>query len=606
MTEQKPQLKLYNTITKTKETFQPKQGNTIDWYICGPTVYDSPHIGHARTYISFDIIRRVLENFFGYNVNYVMNITDVDDKIINKAREFISNEAKKADNTDNQTGNTRSNIIITDQNDNNKVNTNITNENSSFDKDRHFSVICKEITKKYESEFFEDLKALNVRPPTFVTRVTEFIEEIDAFIKELLLKGMAYKIDGSIYFDINAYKQRFAYPIFVDPSAIKNEVENNTDMGENTPKLPDTNLTYPKENVMMANDDKFINLNDGCNLKDKTQINESTNLEKTNSKINEIENKIIKNLTINKKNAADFVLWKERSSDLFYNASIGLGRPGWHIECSAMANNIFPKGLDIHSGGIDLVFPHHENEIAQSQALLDKKWVNYFIHTGHLHIDGLKMSKSLKNFITIKDFIKEYSPRQIRISYLNNKWWLPMTFSKDGMEYAVSLDNKLFTFISILKSTIKNNTEHLLNNVCFNENDRTENNKFGLFKNDVHAALCDNIDTSSVMRILFNYIDYLNPKLEKIHFGLRIAINEYFNKLLVSFGLVDVNKESNEDELNLVLNSLNNFRNDIRDSLKQKSDPKNLYDACDKIRNDLKEIGFIIEDKGSNSRIRRI
>lgn len=509
-----PKLKLLNSLTKKKEVFQTNNNNTINWYICGPTVYDSPHIGHARTYISFDAIRRILEGYFGYEVNYVMNITDVDDKIINKAKE--------GDVTD-------------------------------------FKESCKKITQKYEKEFFDDLKILNVTPPTFLTRVTEYIEEIENFIKQLIKKELAYESNGSIYFDVQNYKKSFEYPLFVDKSAIKNEED------EAEPVSNVESLITPHETKL--------------------------------SKLN---------ITPEKKNIADFALWKKRETELFYKCEIGSGRPGWHIECSAMACNIFPDGLDIHSGGIDLTFPHHENEIAQSQGLLGKKWVNYFLHTGHLHIDGLKMSKSLKNFITIKEFTKKYTPRQIRMLFLRNKWWMPMTYSEDSIKDASSLENKLFTFLSVLKSHIQENKDkYYINNVCFDDNDKYFDDLLKQTKNEIHAAFCDNIDTSLVLIHLFNFIQKCNQQFEKLSKPIMKVIYDYIYKLVTILGFIDeeIKYENNDEEL---LNIISEFRSDVRNICKKKGEYSEFYTATDKLRDNLKACGYIIEDKNETSRIRKI
>lgn len=485
-------LNFYNTITKKKEPFTSSSPN-VNWYICGPTVYDSPHIGHARTYISFDVIRSVMELHFGYKVNYVMNITDVDDKIIQRAKED--------------------------------------------------GVDCGVITQKYEKEFFESMAVLGVRPPTFVTRVTEFIKEIEDFIEDLIGKEMAYRAGDGIYFDIAKYKGRFEYPIFVDKSAVKDEGGLSAGIG---------NITLDSK----------------------------------------------------KRNAGDFALWKSRDEGFAYESRLGRGRPGWHIECSAMACNIFPDGLDIHSGGIDLAFPHHENEVAQSQARLGKNWVNFFIHTGHLHIDGLKMSKSLKNFITIPEFIKEYTPRQVRMVFLINKWNMPMTYSKESMDYAVSLEKKLFTFISVLESQIDTGA-FVINNVLFGEEDKRS---FGLLekvKVDIHNAFCDNIDTSEVVRVMLGFINVVNQSIEGISKGIKLAIYEYLTQILRTLGLSRERSTINVGDEE-VLRILSSFRGDIRNVCKAKGAISDFYKVTDVLRDRLKESGYIIEDKGDESRIRKV
>lgn len=482
--EDLPKLSFYNSITKRKDVFVPREGNKIKWYVCGPTVYDDSHIGHARTYISFDIIRSILENYFGYEVFYTMNITDIDDKIIKKA-----NEIKKD---------------------------------------------TKFITQKYERDFFDDLKALNVKYPTFVTRVTDYLEKIHKFIEVLEEKGYAYAVNGSVYFDLKKYKEKYKHPLFVPADAVDE---------------------------------------------------------------NEIDTE--------KRSKIDFVLWKKaKINEPKYLSKWGKGRPGWHIECSVMATDILGE-LDIHSGGIDLAFPHHENEIVQSQSYLDsQQWVNYFLHTGHLHIQGCKMSKSLKNFITIKEMLKDYSSREIRLLFLIHNWNSDMEYSIDSIEYAKKIEQKIINFISTTESKINSgdNLENSFSKLIITE-EKEPINYFYDIQSQIHSALCNNIDTQKCINYLLDLINFVNKRSDLSKNEL-VLILEYVKKICRIFGLNFLEIKESSDDLKLA-EIICKFRNDIRIFAKEKRNHSELFGLCDNIREELNELGFIIEDKGKESLVRR-
>ncbi len=310
-TELKQTLHVSNSLTRELEEFTPLEGRTVKWYICGPTVYDEAHLGHAKTYISFDSIRRIMRDYFHYDVHQVMNITDIDDKIIRKAN----------------------------------------------DTSQEFTAI----SKKFEKEYLDDMEALNVEPPSVLTRVSEYIPEIIAYIQKIIDNGFAYESNGSVYFDVMQFKEN-----------------------------PDHN--YAKLAPEKVNDEEAFKEGEGV-LADQT-------------------------ITKEKRNDRDFALWKKsKEGEPKWDSPWGEGRPGWHIECSAMAHSAFrANDIDIHAGGVDLKFPHHDNEIAQSEAFAEQDtWVRYWLHTGHLNIGDkktgvmMKMSKSLKNFTSIKQFLGEYN-----------------------------------------------------------------------------------------------------------------------------------------------------------------------------------------------------
>jgi len=295
---------LINSLTLEKDEFITQTGDqNLYWYMCGPTVYDAAHLGHARTYVGSDILRRVLRDYFHYNVYLSMNITDIDDKIIMR----------------------------------------------SIERKQPFS----EFARFWEKDFLDDMAALNVEPPDVMTRVSEYVPDIVAYIEKMISNGYAYESNGSVYFDTATFKEG--------------------------------GHCYGKLEPNSVNDQERLDEAEGA----------------------------LSVGAADKKSPGDFALWKKsKEGEPYWESPWGDGRPGWHIECSVMAGDTLPCPMDIHSGGIDLRFPHHDNEIAQSEAYYDcKQWVNYFLHTGHLHIKGKKMSKSLKNFSTIKDALKEYSAK---------------------------------------------------------------------------------------------------------------------------------------------------------------------------------------------------
>lgn len=318
---------IYNSLTKrTHDLILPK-GNILSWYICGPTVYDKSHIGHASNYVRFDIIRRILQDVFDINVIYVMNITDVDDKIIKKANELGQD--------------------------------------------------FRAITSHFEREFFQELSSLNIMRPSVISRVSDNIPAIIECIQMIIKKGHAYQVDdGSVYFDV----------------------------------------------VKFGNYNKFTR---------------SPDMQDDHVGV--------------KRNMQDFALWKSvKSDEPYWSSPWGQGRPGWHIECSAMASRVFGSSIDIHSGGVDLMFPHHENELAQSCSFHGVgQWVNYWMHSGFLHLqhDAEKMSKSLKNIIPTSELLQKYNANQFRMFCLLTHYRTNIEFKDEKMQQAIAQDNKIGLFL---------------------------------------------------------------------------------------------------------------------------------------------------------------
>lgn len=308
-------MKLYNTRSRSKEDFIPLQEGKLKLYACGPTVYNYFHIGNARAFIFFDVVRRYFE-YLGYEVTYVQNITDIDDKIIEQA----------------------------------------------IAENKHF----REIADKYSAAFLEDSAALGIKAPTMQPRATDVMPRIIALIARLIQRGFAYEIEGDVYFDTKA--------------------------------LPSYGSLSGKQI-----DEQRV----GARVAENTQ----------------------------KKHPADFTLWKQgKAGEPTWQSPWGEGRPGWHTECVVMSQQHLGKQFDIHGGGVDLVFPHHENENAQAMALSGKPLARYWMHNGFLNIEGEKMSKSLKNFFTARDILKEYDAEAIRFFFLSKHYRSPIDFTRDLME----------------------------------------------------------------------------------------------------------------------------------------------------------------------------
>ncbi|NWX54383.1 SYCM protein, partial [Promerops cafer] len=505
----------YNSRSRSKEPLVLATEGVATWYSCGPTVYDHAHLGHACSYVRFDIIRRIMTRFFGIEVIMVMGITDVDDKIIKRANEM------------------------------------------------NISPVA--LARIYEEDFKQDMAALKVLPPTVYMRVTDNIPQIISFIKTIISSGQAYATSqGNVYFDVKSWGKRYGVLTAINPDTQDEAVDSD------------------------------------------------------------------------KRHGKDFALWKAaKPQELSWNSPWGKGRPGWHIECSTISSAVFGKQLDIHTGGIDLAFPHHENEIAQCEVYHQcEQWGNYFLHSGHLHVKGSqeKMSKSLKNYITIKDFLKECSSDQFRMFCLRGRYSSAVEFSEESMEDAKNLLQAISTFIRDANAYIKGQL------VCDPVREDILWERLANTKVTVKAAFADDFDTSRAVAAIMDLIHHGNRQLKAVTkdagsprssvvYGSIISyIEGFFNALGMSFGERQVAVGADKSAvLSSVIEELVRFRTKVRryalalpetadavpvegvagaEEPKQEQKEKRkqlmqerkpLLEACDSLRGDLAAFGIHIK-----------
>ncbi|NXU96633.1 SYCM protein, partial [Cettia cetti] len=451
----------YNSRSRSKEPLVLATEGVATWYSCGPTVYDHAHLGHACSYVRFDIIRRIMTRFFGIEVLMVMGITDIDDKIIKRANEM------------------------------------------------NISPVA--LARIYEEDFKQDMAALKVLPPTIYMRVTDNIPQIISFIKTIISNGQAYATSqGNVYFDVKSWGKRYGVLTAINPDTQDEAVDSD------------------------------------------------------------------------KRHGKDFALWKAaKPQELSWNSPWGKGRPGWHIECSTISSAVFGKQLDIHTGGIDLAFPHHENEIAQCEVYHQcEQWGNYFLHSGHLHVKGSqeKMSKSLKNYITIKDFLKKCSSDQFRMFCLRGRYRSgkekPLTsveFSEESMEDAKNLLQAISSFIRDANAYIKGQL------VCDPVREDILWERLANTKVTVKAAFADDFDTSRAVAAIMDLIHHGNrqlkavtkdagsPRSSVVYGSITSYIEGFFNALGMSFGERQVAVGGDKSAvLSSVIEELVRFRTKVR------------------------------------------
>jgi cysteinyl-tRNA synthetase len=610
-------LKLLNSLTEQLEPFAPVEGRNVKWYTCGPTVYDMSHMGHARAYLTFDILRRVLEDYFGYNIQYQMNITDIDDKIIKRARvnkllELFAAEGRdfaaacaavaKADAHATNVLASRTAVLaaplpagvnsrvrdereekvkelalkktqLVEQQDAIKAATaakavapllkaaaGILGEWLDAEKGHTINDvgIFDAHARKFEAEYFEDMRRLGVREPDVISRVTEVVPEVVTYVQKIIDNGFAYVGKTSVFFDTAAFVAA----------------------GHQYPKNKPTS--------------------------DKAE-------ETTADEMAEGEGSLSTAAAGEKKSPNDFALWKfSKPGEPEWESPWGKGRPGWHIECSVMASEVLGDNMDIHAGGCDLKFPHHDNELAQAEAYWgNHQWVNYFLHCGHLHIKGLKMSKSLKNFITIRQALDDLgvTPRQMRLLFLSNEWAKSMNFSDQSLGEAKEVERTLRSFFGDIEIVLRDN--HLLQHQGFNAHDTALNAKWVATENAVHAALCSNVDTVTAMKHIMDLVTATQAYFrtgERPSATLLRKVGRYVTRMMQIFGVSSGTDDigisaaaasaGGDEKVVPVVDALVAFRDQIRAAAKAKASPADLLALCDQLRDDaMPPLGVRLEDR---------
>jgi len=467
-------LKVYNTMSSEEEEFKPIHGNRVNMFVCGPTVYDLTHIGHARTYIAYDIMARYLR-YKGYSLFYLMNITDVDDKIINRAKERNLNPV--------------------------------------------------ELAEQYTAEFYKDMASLRINSVNLFAKASEYIAEIIAQVNTLLEKGYAYVVDGDVYYDMSKFPE----------------------YGRLSRQKPDE-------------------------LK-KHRIEPDPR----------------------KRNPNDFSLWKsQKLGELAWDSPWGKGRPGWHIEDTAITYTHFGPRYDIHGGAVELVFPHHEAEIAQAEAATGQKpLVKYWIHTGILNVKGQKMSKSLGNFITIKDALRRYDPDVLRLFFASSHYRSPIDFSEENLRSSKELLDKLYATYDKVQTLLERGED------ATTVREGQSSPIVSEHKERFIKAMDDDFNTPAAIAALVS----LTKEVEKyILSGFNEKTLREILETLKQMGSILGIFEGREGKKTSrdISTELINLIVEIRDEARKKDDWK----TSDRIRDRLRKIGVVLEDTAEGTRWR--
>lgn len=463
-------LSVYNDLTRKKEPFEPIEKGKVRFYVCGPTVYDFFHIGNARPFVLFDVFRRYLEST-GYQVTFVQNFTDIDDKMIRRANEM--------------------------------------------------GITVPELAEKFIGEYFQDADALGIRRATVNPRATHEIEEIIRIVVTLVAKGHAYEKEGDVYFSVASFPEYG--------------------------KLSKQGIDELKSGARIEVDER-------------------------------------------KNDPLDFALWKSsKPGEPYWDSPWGKGRPGWHIECSAMSTKYLGDSIDIHGGGSDLIFPHHENEIAQSECASGCQFVKYWLHNAYIMIDKEKMSKSLGNFMTVRDIRKKFNPLVLRFFLLSAHYRSPINFSKEGLDQAQSALERINNCYADLKFAAANR------NPCGKDSAlaaAVEKASLGYTE-----AMDDDFNTAGALGCVFDVVRAVNVHLTENHGFCQdgiLAAKDFLDRVNSVFGFFSDDKAQESD---LEIDALLEERAEARKN-------KN-FKRSDEIRDMLAQKGIIIEDTPQGARWKR-
>jgi len=490
-------LKIYNTLTRKKEEFKSVEKDKVKMYVCGMTVYSDAHIGHARTYFAFDVIRRYFE-FKGYKVNYVQNITDVDDKIINAA---------------NKQG-----------------------------------IDALEYSKRFTDICLGDLDKLGIRRADLYPKASETIPDMIEMTKKIINNGFGYEVGGDVYFSVE--------------------------------KFP---------NYGKLSGQKLDNLMDGVRIC----------------------------TTDNKRNPYDFALWKSaKPGEPAWNSPWGKGRPGWHIECSAMSSKYLGLPFDIHGGGMDLRFPHHENEVAQAEAATGKEFAKFWMHIGLLTVDGEKMSKSIGNIVNVKDLLQKWDAEVVRFFFAQAHYRSPPDFSEKALKNAEKGLDRIYRVKEKLEGLSEKSTDKF-DEKSLSDCEKDYLNSIKDFKSDFENAMDDDFNTPLAVSILFDFVNKSNKFFEKVENPnknlCKFAIDTLseLGNILTLFQPKTAKKDGKSDA---VLEQLQNIATkfvtnvsgkdieallDILLRVREKARQDKDWNTADKIRDELDKIGFEIQDTSS-------